>query len=41
MTYEFMDPLDVLIDKEEQRSEHAELVRDLLQVHTKLLRYLK
>ena len=40
MKYEFMDPLDVLIDKEEQCSKHAELVRDMLQVHTKLLRYL-
>ena len=40
MKYEFMDPLDVLIEKEEQGSKHAELVRDILQVHTKLLRYL-
>ena len=40
MKYEFMDPLDVLIDKEEQHSKSAELARDMLQVHTKLLRYL-
>ena len=40
MIYEFMDPLDILIEREEQNSKHAELVRETLQVHTKLLRYL-
>ena len=40
MMYEIMDPLEILIEREEQGSKHAELVRDILQVHTKLLRYL-
>ena len=40
MIYEIMDPLEILIEKEEQRSKSAELACDMLQIHTKLLRYL-
>ena len=41
MIYEIMDPLEVLIEREEQRSKSAEIARDMLQIHTHLLRYLK
>ena len=41
MWYEIIDPLEILIEKEEQNSKSAEIARDMLQVHTHLLRYLK
>ena len=41
MNYEFMDPLEILIEREEQHSKSAEIARDILQIHTHLLRYLK
>ena len=41
MMYEIMDPLEILIEREEQHSKSAEIARDILQVHTHLLKYLK
>ena len=40
MIYEFMDPLDVLIDREEQRSERARLAREMLKTQIPLLWYI-
>ena len=41
MMYEIMDPLEILIEREEQRSKSAEIARDMLQIQTHLLKYLK
>ena len=41
MLYEIMDPLEILIEREEQRSKSTEIALDMLQIHTHLLRYLK
>lgn len=40
MTYEFMDPLDVLIDREDKRNERARLAREMLKTQIPLLWYI-
>ena len=40
MIYEFMDPLDVLIDREERRHERAWLAHEMLRTQIPLLWYI-
>ena len=40
MIYEFMDPLDVLIDREEKRNERLRLAREMIITQIPLLWYI-